>query len=324
MTGRDPGSLPDPSAEGAVDWQAVLDGLAATGWTARVVPVERLQDVRERVTHAAATGEFPAAVAGSLARLAAFELPETPSPVRSVVVGATPRPLTQALLHTDRRELLVQVPPHYAGYYTTPGTLEAAVRAALAPFGRSAASFEPPLKTLAACSGLARYGRNNLAYVEGLGSYLCLGACVSDAPPPADHYWLYPVGLDHCGICGACRKACPTGAIRGERFLLHTDRCLTYHNERTEPFPDWIEPCWHHTPIGCLRCQRVCPMNADHGPQEDPPVVFDERETAAILAATPPADLPEETRDKMRRCGLDYSPQLIARNLRALLDADRS
>jgi len=65
-------------------------------------------------------------------------------------------------------------------------------------------------------------------------------------------------------------------------------------------------------------------MNADHGPQEDPPVVFDERETAAILAATPPADLPEETRDKMRRCGLDYSPQLIARNLRALLDADRS
>jgi epoxyqueuosine reductase len=140
----------------------------------------------------------------------------------------------------------------------------------------------------------------------------------------AGAFWLYPVALDRCTTCGACGKTCPTGAIGAERFLLHTERCLTYHNERTAPFPEWIEPGWHHTAVGCLRCQRVCPVNAGHGPQEAPPERFDAQETAAILAATPSADLPERTRAKMRRCGLDYSAELIARNLRALLAAPPS
>ena len=72
------------------------------------------------------------------------------------------------------------VPPHYAGYETVPDGLAAAVEAAVAPFGRRAARIEPPLKTLAAGAGLARYGRNNIAYVPGLGSYLQLAACVTD------------------------------------------------------------------------------------------------------------------------------------------------
>ena len=46
--------------------------------------------------------------------------------------------------------------------------------------------------------------------------------------------------------------------------------------------------------------------------------MFDEAETQAILAA-PPSDLPAPTREKLARCGLDYSAALIARNLRALL-----
>jgi epoxyqueuosine reductase len=306
------------------DWPVIQCHLEATGWTSRVVPVERLTEVTERATSAAASGDLPPAVAAELAESIAFQLPNEPSPLHSVLVAASSRPLTQALLTHDGEERLVRVPPHYAGYRTLPDELAAEVGAALRPLGYGAARCAPPLKTLAACAGLARYGRNNIVYVEGLGSYIYLAACATDAPPPADHFWSYPVALDRCSTCGACSKACPTRAIGAERFLLHTDRCLTYHNESTEPFPGWIKPDWHHVAVGCLRCQAVCPVNTDHGPRKTPPERFDERETAAILAATPIQELPTTTRHKMQRCGLDYSPQLIARNLRALLDATPS
>ena len=103
---------------------------------------------------------------------------------RSVVIAATARPLTRALLTVDGVEHVVAVPPHYAGYFSMPRRFEATLREALAPLGLRAALCAAPLKTLAAGAGLARYGRNNIAYVPGLGSYLLLAAAVSDAPPP--------------------------------------------------------------------------------------------------------------------------------------------
>jgi epoxyqueuosine reductase len=146
-----------------------------------------------------------------------------------------------------------------------------------------------------------------------------LAAAVTDAPPPADAYWGEPRQLDRCERCSACLRACPTGAIRPDRFLLQTDRCLTSVNEDEAPFPDWIDPSWHHCAVGCLRCQQACPENAFVDLPVAPAETFDDDETAAILAATPSEDLPAATRDKLSRCGLDYSPALIARNLRALL-----
>jgi epoxyqueuosine reductase len=38
------------------------------------------------------------------------------------------------------------------------------------------------LKRLAVRSGLARYGRNNVTYVEGMGSFLELSASLTDMP----------------------------------------------------------------------------------------------------------------------------------------------
>ena len=126
-----------------------------------------------------------------------------------------------------------------------------------------------------------------------------------------------PQELERCERCSACLRACPSGAIRPERFLLQTDRCLTTHNESEAPFPGWVDPAWHHTAVGCLRCQQACPENAGVDLRVAEPEVFDESETDAILAASP--DLPPETREKVERSGLDYSAALIARNLRALL-----
>jgi len=40
-----------------------------------------------------------------------------------------------------------------------------------------------PLKTLAAWSGLGRYGRNNIIHVEGMGTSLILRSFWTQAPP---------------------------------------------------------------------------------------------------------------------------------------------
>lgn len=302
------------------DWTTVLEHLAEAGWTARVVAAERLEDLQRRVTGILASGDLPGETADHLAEEVAFAAPAEVPKVRSVVVGATSRPLTRATLTVDGEAHEVVVPPHYAGYHTVPRGLTAALASALAPAGYAVAGFEPPLKTLAACSGLARYGRNNIAYVPGLGSYLLLAACASSAPPPADPSWDEPLELDRCARCSACLRACPSGAIRADRFLLQTDRCLTRVNEDEAPFPAWVDPAWHHCAVGCLRCQQACPENASVDLRIAPAEVFDEAESATILAGAPDGELTPETREKLARCGLDYSPSLIARNLRALID----
>jgi epoxyqueuosine reductase len=302
-----------------LDWTKVLDDLAKAGWTARVVAAGRMDDLRSRVAGVLASGELPGPTADHLGDEVAFAWPAELPEARSVVIAATSRPLTCATLDIGGEECGIVVPPHYAGYHTVPDGLTAALATALAPSGHAAARFEPPLKTLAACAGLARYGRNNITYVAGLGSYLMLAACATDAPPPTDSAWVEPRQLDRCERCSACLRACPSGAIRADRFLLQTDRCLTTVNEDEAPFPAWVDPAWHHCAVGCLRCQQSCPENAGVELRVAAPESFDAAETAAILAATPADALSAETREKLSRSGLDYSPALIARNLAALL-----
>ncbi|MFA4965894.1 MAG: 4Fe-4S double cluster binding domain-containing protein [Thermoleophilia bacterium] len=300
-------------------WGDILSAVAAQGWRARVVAAERLGEARARVAAVLSSGELPRAAAGHLGLATAFSLPaELPAP-RSVVVGALARPLTLATLTVEGRPRRVPIPPHYAGYATVPDALAAVVDAALSPHGHRALRADPPLKTLATGSGLARYGRNNIAYVPGLGSYLQLAACVSNAPPPEGATWQAAQELERCARCSACLRACPTGAIVGRRFPLRTDRCLTFVNEDPAPFPAWVKPAWHTCAVGCLRCQQACPENAGVELAVAPPEAFDAAETTAILAAAERESLSAATRAKLERCGLDYSAGLIARNVTALL-----
>ena len=295
-----------------------MEALQKNGWTARVVPVQRLDDAHGRVQAHLASGELPRPAADHLAQETIVTLPaEVPRP-QAVVVAATRRPLTRAVVTVAGGEHVVPVPPHYAGYYSQPKRFEAALREALAPHGHMAALCQAPLKTLAAGTGLARYGRNNIAYIEGFGSYLLLAACVTDAAPPEDAVWGEALQLERCERCSACLRACPSGAIQEDRFLLHTECCLTFMNESEAPFPEWVDPGWHTCAVGCLRCQQVCPENARVDLAVEPPERFDARETGAILAGDQ-SMLSPATREKLERCGLDYSAALIARNLQAML-----
>ena len=141
-----------------------------------------------------------------------------------------------------------------------------------------------PLKSLAARLGLVRYGRTNVTYAPGFGSYLQLFGYLTDAALPASRRVAAVRARAAARVrgCSVCLAACPTGAIGEDRVLLHGERCLTVVNENPGEWPGWIPPSAHNCIIGCLLCQRPCPANPEL-PVERTGVVFTAEETEALL-----------------------------------------
>ncbi len=290
---------------------------AAHGCQARAVPVQHLADLQTAIQDLRDRGLLDPDVYRTYLSAFTFTTAALPG-ARSLIVVAVPQPPTRVTFAYQGRQLDTLIPPTYL-------MRQAAERAGdlladlLAPAGYHFVPASLPKKLLAACCGLARYGRNNLAYVDGMGSFAGLVAFLSDLPP-ADDPWQAPQMLDLCRTCKACRRRCPTGAI-DERFLVYAERCITFHNEKpsTIAFPDWLDPAGHNCLVGCMHCQSICPENRcvrdrlDFGPR------FDEDETALLLADTEMAQLPAVTRHKLVEVEMDVYISVLARNLRALL-----
>jgi epoxyqueuosine reductase len=179
-----------------------------------------------------------------------------------------------------------------------------------------------PLKRLAARSGLAAYGRNNVCYVDGMGSHLSFAAYYSDVPCD-DERWMELRPAARCARCKVCLNDCPTGAIRESRFLIDNQRCLSYLNESSGDFPGWLPASVHHCVYDCLRCQLRCPMNKEVAGNVTGPIEFDREETEMLLAGAPVGSLPPALQRKARHLGIDeWPPDAIARNLKTLFERD--
>jgi epoxyqueuosine reductase len=236
---------------------------------------------------------------------------------RSVVMIAKPR--AAHLVRFDLRAggggmLEAILPPTYHRYRT----VFEEVRQDLALYGLPGAHLEPlqgPHKAVAARLGLVRYGKNNVTYVPGTGSYHQLCGYVTDAvlapgAPPAGSEL-----LPDCRDCRKCLEACPTRAIREEPMLLRAERCLTQANENPGPWPEWVPGRAHHCLVGCLICQRVCPANPKLA-FEDTGIAFSAAETESLLdgSSRPQAGL----LGKLEPLVADYLWGVLGRNLAAL------
>jgi epoxyqueuosine reductase len=123
--------------------------------------------------------------------------------------------------------------------------------------------------------------------------------------------------MKRCQNCQACRKACPTGAISSDRFLLHAERCIVFHGEKKGdiPFPSWIDPSWHNCLYGCLHCQRVCPEDKEFLQWIDEKEEFSEEETGLLLEGITRDQLPATTAKKLEYLDLIDSLDSLPRNL---------
>lgn len=107
-------------------------------------------------------------------------------------------------------------------------------------------------------AGAALVGMHGLAIVPPFGSYVFVGCILSDARlPHADE----PAGA--CHGCGACVRACPTGALSAEGPLFYRRaRCLSHiTQERSISAEKAALLKGSRLVFGCDICQEACPEN---------------------------------------------------------------
>jgi len=123
-----------------------------------------------------------------------------------------------------------------------------------------------PVRQAAARAGVANFGKNNFAYVDGVGSFVMLFAYIIDKYLEPDE----PTWQSKCPeTCTKCVDACPTGALYAPH-KLDPAKCMGYNN--------WMRRIegheWYGTTIpeeerealgirihGCDLCQEACPRN---------------------------------------------------------------
>ncbi len=289
----------------------LIQQLAAHGYRARLVSIVRVAELEARVrdlgTQGSLASDFYAELTGHYYN---FDWQKALPEAKSVVVLAA----AQMPSRVRFGDTAVIIPPTYISRAIWEGSLKL-MQEFLTPPGHRVARARLPLKLLAARSGLAAYGRNNISYIPAFGSFHRLGGFYTDIEADGET-WQEARLLARCERCTACLKRCPTGAICADRVLIEAQRCLTYLNEHEADFPAWVEPGWHNALIGCMACQQACPENRPFAARtEDAPVNFSTEETTLILARTPLASLPEETRRKLHELCLDDDYALVARNL---------
>jgi epoxyqueuosine reductase len=298
--------------------ETLLQKVEALGWRAAVVPYARRAEAVQQIVVRHERGEFDEAFYQEyLAPMLGEPAPETPAPRSLILIAVPDRPVRMQFALDGVPFTVTTAPGYLRAVRPRPSEV---IPEILSPFGYSAARIDAPLKTMGTISGFSRYGRNNISYVPGLGSFAALAALVSDLECE-DSPLQAQSTLHRCGTCHACRDACPTGAIGEDRFLLHAERCITFWNEKTAeiPFPEWIEPQWHNALVGCLLCQRACPENRPfldsffEGPS------FDEATTRLLVAGAKKEDVPDEVRPALEEWRLDSFLDYLPRNLGVLV-----
>ncbi|MDH4211954.1 MAG: FeS-binding protein [candidate division WOR-3 bacterium] len=250
-----------------------------------------------------------------------FEPPGKLPKARSIIITAAQQPKISMEFQYKGRKFYGIIPPTYV--YDTDATVLGVISAYLNDHKYKVCDALLPTKMIAVRSGLARYGRNNITYIDGWGSYYRLKAYFSDMPCDVDS-WQESVAMEQCRKCTACVTKCPTSAIGKDRFLIDAGKCLTFFNEGVEEFPKWIDPAWHNCLIGCMICQDVCPANKEHVSWLMPGAEFSGEETNMILKGVSQDNLPAQTREKLQKVSMLDSYPLLKRNLRALAERESS
>jgi epoxyqueuosine reductase len=283
----------------------------------RIVSINHLRDLRKEIEERRHNGNISGRFYAEQLGFLRFEQPDVPPSAKSIIVIAIPQRITLVEFRPGGKGCRVIIPPTYV-YTEVRETCRSILSRVLQGTDSKIARVSLPLKLLAVRSGLGKYGRNNICYVEGMGSFHRLEAFYTDYPFSVDN-WQKKEMLDSCADCSICLQVCPTQCISTERFLIDAERCLTRFNEMEGDFPGWIDPKSHNALVGCMRCQITCPPNREFVRGEERGEALSEEETEMILKGIPEDSLPVELAAKLKQLNMDEYYPLLPRNLAVLM-----
>jgi epoxyqueuosine reductase len=295
----------------------VFSQLKNQKYDVRIVSIEHLHELQEAIERHHTQGLFDDELYEEWITEFAFSAPENLQNVRSLIVVAAPQPQFQVTFAWNGESHSFIIPYNYL--YYSDRRVENMLSRILGRGKYVMANNSLPKKLLAVRSGLAKYGKNNLSYVPGMGSFHRLTVFYGDLPYP-EHVWQGEQMMEECRDCDACLRGCPTDAISSDRFLLHAERCISFYNEREGDFPEWIKPKWHNALVGCLYCQRVCPLNKPFLRWVENKAEFSEEETTLLLEGVPQDRLAAATIRKIQELDCLEYIDVLGRNLSALLE----
>jgi len=299
--------------------------LERNGYRARTVSATRIKELREEIDKLHRQGFFNEEFYENELAFFEFKSPASLPEAKTLIIVAMPQPVLNVAFNFHGKLRQVILPPTYK--YSEDKKVQGILSEILGAHGYSVvqpqlpslAGGKLPMKSMAVHSGLGRYGKNNICYVPGMGSFHRLTMFYTDCEFPEDDWHGFQL-MQRCAECQICLRSCPTGAISADRFLAHAERCITFYNEQPySEFPAWIKKSWHNSIIGCVRCQKVCPENAQFMKQTVDAESFSEDETTLIMKGTPENRLPPETFKKLERLDLKGRMDILPRNLKVLL-----
>ena len=297
--------------------KALHESIGKQGFQGKIVPIEHVKELETEIMTRYQKGLLDPDLYDAYLASFDFACKQKLKDARSLIIVSVPQPQVKVTFFRDDKSCPVVIPPTY--YFAIDNEVTDRLKAILEPQGYQLQKVRLPDKLLAVRSGLAQYGKNNITYVKGMGSFQRPVVFISDYPCEEDS-WGKATVLEHCENCSACLKACPTNAIVSDRFQLYAERCLTFHNERSEAFPQWLSPSWHNCLVGCMICQKVCPANKDVVKWIEAGATFDNEETDLILNGVSKERLPPETLEKLKGLDIMSYYDVLGRNLKALIE----
>jgi len=294
----------------------ICSRLKKRGYRGTVVPVEHVAQLKHEIEERLSRKEIDARLYERYLTYFKFDVAASLPGACSIIMTAAPQPQRRAAFQFHGQKYSGIIPPTY--YHDTDDPISQILQNVLTSSGLHHHPVPLPAKLLAVRSGMAEYGKNNIAYVEGMGSFLRFRAFLSDMPAGKSD-WLEPRVMKQCDSCQACLKACPTRAITPDRFLIHAERCITYLNEGPEEFPEWLDPAWHNSLVGCMRCQLACPVDKRFVKWVEEGESFNESETELILNGVTIDRMPPEMARKLNRSYMVDYLDILPRNLRVLM-----
>ncbi|MFW9820203.1 MAG: 4Fe-4S double cluster binding domain-containing protein [Candidatus Thorarchaeota archaeon] len=194
-----------------------------------------------------------------------FEIPESLPNAKSIIIIAIYSKPAIVNFHINGKKHEIIIPPNYYDDGTTFEDFEKLIQEEIIkePGYKIEYTNKLHVKLLAVRSGLGKYGRNNICYVDEWGSMINLFAYFTDFQFEEDN-WTELKMMEECKNCTACFKNCPTNAIpplSGDTFVINAGKCISVFNEIQGIIPDWIPSDAHNALIGCMMCQKKCPAN---------------------------------------------------------------